>query len=645
MLKTNIIKLFSWISEKISWILEKRKNQKDITVIIFSQIYIFFLSFFITFFIFKLLTNFDTPTLDLILGENMGDMLPRFLVSYLIILIICEFLYFATFFLYTPLFIVYPVVTIAGIANIAKISFRNEPIVFTDLLLFSESINIASQYSMQLEKYLPFLIPGFILFLILPIFLRRFKINIIKRAISGVSALIITILFFAHTLAADSSLIDKTAKSAVWNLAEEYRHNGFILEFALSAKRSLMFAPGDYNKDNVREYALALGYPEDYIMGEGPEVLPNVIVIMNESYWDTDNLTGIAFNKDPLESVREIMERSGNPKLLAPHLGGGTANIEFEFLTGKNIVYYPPASMVYQMFVTKKHWSLAWYFRDHGYSTTAIHPYYDWFWKRNTVYPLLGFENIYFDDDMIHTEIKGRYISDKAVSSEIISRYEMFSENGGRPVFTFAVTMQNHGPYYARYFGGDAQIKLLNQVDEHPARVLETFAEGVRYASEAYIYLTEYFKNVERPTYIIMFGDHSPAAIVDTADFYAIGETAGMSEEALYNRYVTPIIIWTNQDNPEIDEIIRNIGTVTPQMLTDEIFNMTGMPKPAYIKMLENIKKTTRGFSSRYILDEHGGYRSANGFEKIRDIYEKLRVVQYDATLGKNYFIDEFAGD
>jgi phosphoglycerol transferase MdoB-like AlkP superfamily enzyme len=535
--------------------------------------------------------------------------------------------------------------------NVAKITFRNEPFVFTDLLLFKESIDIASQYPMGLGKYLPFLIPVFILLLILPLFLRRMKFyrfNIIKRVVSGAAALVIAVSFFAHTLIAEDTLIEKTARSMVWNLADEYKQNGFILEFMLSIKRSFMFAPADYNRANAREYALALGYPENYNMPgltKSPEELPNVIVIMNEAYWDTANLTGIAFDKDPLGSVRDIMERNGNAKLLSPHIGGGTSNIEFEFLTGKNIAYYPPGAMIYQQFITKRHWSLAWYFRDFGYSATAIHPYYDWFWKRNTVYPLLGFENIYFNDGSLHyIDIKGRYISDRAVSDEIISRYKMFSDGGETPVFTFAVTMQNHGPYYAQYFGDDKQINLINQFDDNPRHIIETFAEGMRYASEAFVYLTEYFKDVARPTYIIMFGDHSPVPIVYMDEYFALGYEGStpFTEEVVYSRYITPIIIWSNKDDAATDEIIRNIGTVTPQMLTNEIFNITGMPKPAYIEMLENIKKTTRGFTSRYILDQNGVYHHSGDFEKIGEIYEKMRVVQYDATLGRGYFAYEF---
>ena len=460
--------------------------------------------------------------------------------------------------------------------------------------------------------------------------------------IAGLIAFSVTAAFFAHALISDNSLVEKTAKYAVWNLADEYRQNGFILGFALSIKRSLIFAPNDYNKNSAQEYAAALGYPVNHTMEELPEILPNVIVIMNETYWDASNLTGVAFNTDPLESVRKIMMQTGNPALLAPHLGGGTANIEFEFLTGKNIVYYPPGSMIYHMFITKKHWSLAWYFREFDYASVAIHPYYGWFWKRSTVYPLLGFENIYFDTDMIHTDKKGRYISDEAVSKEIISRYELLSEEGGKPMFAFAVTMQNHGPFYARYFGDDAAIRILNQTDEHTARTAETFAEGLRYASEAFIYLTEYFAAEPRPTYIIMFGDHAPAAIPDMEDLYAISESPGLSEEELYKRYITPIVIWTNNADLDFEKKAKNIKTVTAQMLTEEIFNITGMPKPAYIKMLENIKKTSRGFTNQYILDENGTAYPSNGFERLGGIYELMKVVQYDATLGKNHFINEF---
>jgi len=445
----------------------------------------------------------------------------------------------------------------------------------------------------------------------------------------------------------------------VWNLTTEYRNNGFILEFFKSYKRSLMFAPRDYNKTKVMEYASELGYSEKSVSLEDIYIsiprgeLPNVIVIMNEAYWDADNMTGIMLNQDPMESVRDIMAKNGNLSLLSPQYGGGTANVEYEFLTGKNIMYYPPHAMVYQMFITKKQWSLAWYFNGLDYATTAIHPYRDWFWKRNLVYPLLGFDNFYYEANMNYIDKKAGYISDKAVSDEIISRYKMFSDSGEKPVFTFAVTMQNHGDYHGkRYKEEDRQIELMRKIDEKTDGMAESFFEGVRYASEAFVYLTEYFENIERPTYIIMFGDHSPHFARDTL-FYALDENANLHFKDIYNTNITPLIIWTNQDNPEINEKIRSINTVSSFMLTEEIFNLTNLPKTGYIQMLSEIKEQTKGFTDKYTLDKNGVLTGRNPetvdaeseetpeMLLIKDIFDKLRIVQYDATLGKNHFIDE----
>ncbi|MCL2774031.1 MAG: sulfatase-like hydrolase/transferase [Oscillospiraceae bacterium] len=633
---------FSWLKNKIN------KQNRPVSAIL-SQLYIIILAFCVTYFTFRLLIMDQNRSTILFIRDNFK----LFIISYLIIFVICEFFYLLTFVLYVPAVIVFPIVTIASVINVLKIEFRQEPFVFTDLLLVKESANIADKYPLNFGKYLPFLIPVFIVLLILPLFIKRVKLNWIKRVILGAASLIAAFCFFYFTLIPQNTFIEKTMTQTVWNLTTEYNANGFVLEFFESCKRSLMLAPKDYNKTMVQQYADDLGYvdktigPQDAADAMPPDEMPNVIVIMNESYWDSNNLTGIQLNQDPMASVRDIMAQDGNLSLLSPQFGGGTANVEYEFLTGKNIIYYPPGAMIYQQFVTKKEWSLAWYFRDIGYATTSIHPYYDWFWSRNTAYPLLGFENMYFNNGSLnYVDVKGEFISDKAVCNEIISRYKQFSENGDKPIFTFAVTMQNHGGYYpGRYTGADSQIKLNIGVDDaYTNGATETFFEGVRFASEAYVYLTDYFKDVKRPTYIIMFGDHAPSFANDR-QFYAINENGDLNPADYYNMYRTPLVIWTNQDNSDVYQKLQKVNTISPSMLTEELFEITNLPKPGYIQMLANMKKSTNGFTSQYTLDANGnniGKNPANAdSSEIKDIFNKLGVVQYDATLGKNYVVNE----
>ena len=633
----------------VSWLKNKINKQNNPTAVILSQLYIIILAFCAAYFTFKLLIADQNRSTVMFIRDNFK----LFIVSYLIIFVICEFFYLLTFVLYVPAVIVFPVVSIASIVNILKIEFRQEPFVFTDLLLLKESADIADKYPLDFTKYLPFLIPVFIVLLILPLFIKRVKLNWFKRIIFGAASVIAAGCFFYFTLIPQNTFIEKTMTQTVWNLTTEYNANGFVLEFFESVKRSLMLAPKDYNKTTVQQYASDLGYadktvgPQDAADAMSADEMPNVIAIMNESYWDSDNLTGVTFNKDPMEIVRDIMAEEGNLHLLSPQFGGGTANVEYEFLTGKNTVYYPPGAMVYQQFVTKKEWSLAWYFRNIGYATTAIHPYFDWFWNRNTAYPLLGFENMYFNDGSLnYIDVKGEFISDKAVCDEIISRYRQFSENGNKPVFTFAVTMQNHGGYGPeRYSEDERQIKLTIGVDDsYTNGATETFFEGIRYASEAFVYLTDYFKDVKRPTYIIMFGDHAPSFANDK-DFYAINENGDLNPADYFNMYRTPLIIWTNQTNSDVYQKLQNINTISPSMLTEELFEITNLPKPGYIKMLANIKKSTSGFTSQYTLDANGNNIGGNpesvDSAGIKDIFNKLGIVQYDATLGKNYVVDE----
>jgi hypothetical protein len=197
--------------------------------------------------------------------------------------------------------------------------------------------------------------------------------------------------------------------------------------------------------------------------------------------------------------------------------------------------------------------------------------------------------------------------------------------------------MQNHGGYYAETYG-ETQIKLTREADGRNEIACEVFGEGIRYASEAFLALAEYFENESRPTYIIMFGDHGPSLAADKY-LYALDEDVNMYPEDKFNQYVAPIVIWSNTG-----ENFGDIGAFTPTMLAAEIFELTKLPKPPYIQMLWDMRETTAGFTHMYCLDADGNLSDdAELLRKIGEISENLRICQYDATLGKNYAIDEFA--
>ena len=612
-----------------------KRKQNNIVSLILCQIFIVSLSFSAVYFSFHISKNIEISAL-LWLWQHKTV----FLLSFFIVFAAAELLYLLTFYLYVPLFIVYPVVIVFTFANYIKVFYRNETFVFSDLLLLKETGNIAGNYEIKPTNSIYFSILVFVFFIIAAILIKRVKIKLIPRIAIPAAGIILFLFSFNNIIMSEKSYLEKKYQSTTWDLKKEYAENGFILGFTTSYKRSIFKIPDNYSKNTVLSSAQYLGYDsvgekQDGFTGE----LPNIIVIMNESYWDCyNNLTGIKYNQDPMESVRDMMISHGSGKLLSPLFGGGTSNIEYEFLTGKSIMFYPPNSIVYQQYITKKQWSLAWHFNDLGYSTSAIHPYYHWFWKRSTVFPLLGFENIYFDTDIKYTEKKGNFTSDLSLTNEIIDKYELLCGNGNIPMFNFSISMQNHGGYWAGiYKEPDVQIHLTSGNGDNTDAVCEVFAEGIRYASEAFVALTEYFENVSRPTYIIMFGDHAPS-FSNNKYLYAMDENGEIYPEDKLNQYIAPIIIWSNTG-----ETPGDIGTVSPIMLTVEIFDLTGLPKPPYIKMLSDIKQTTAGFTSLYYLDADSSVVTDGEVkQKIEEIIKNLQYCQYDATLGKNYVINEF---
>lgn len=201
----------------------------------------------------------------------------------------------------------------------------------------------------------------------------------------------------------------------------------------------------------------------DFLLSQEPqkeavewEAYPNVIVIMNESWWNTDNIQSdrIVFSRDPMGPYKELADRCGTGYVTANVFGGGTVSSEVEFLTGLNTKYFR-AESIYAQMQGRKIPSLVDYFNDLDYDTVAIHPYYDYFYDRDEAYAAMGFDKAIFEDDMQYKDIYTRYISDESLAKEIIARMQESST----PKFIWAVSMANH----IRVLDYEAEVKISGE--------------------------------------------------------------------------------------------------------------------------------------------------------------------------------------
>ena len=315
--------------------------------------------------------------------------------------------------------------------------------------------------------------------------------------------------------------------------------------FLRCAGKSIVRAPEGYGADALD--ALASTYE-----GKQGTHTPNIIVIMNESFSDLGVVGDFETNEDYMPFVHSLQQGAKNTvtgNLLVSTFGGGTANTEFEFLTGDTMAFLPFGCSPYQMYVKSAMPSLVGGLEAQNYQTVAMHPYLSTSWNRPQVYSSFGFDEQCYEDSFPEDaeRVRGR-VSDSASYKKIIELYE--SKPEGQPFFLFDVTMQNHGGYEREgYPAFEEKIHLTGEYEGKYQQV-DTYLSLVRCSDDAVQELINYFAKVSDDTAIIFFGDHQPnvpAAFYD--DLY--GNTdAERSREQEQTKLMTPFFIWANYDIP-----------------------------------------------------------------------------------------------
>lgn len=170
--------------------------------------------------------------------------------------------------------------------------------------------------------------------------------------------------------------------------------------------------------------------------------------------------------------------------------------------------FLPAGSVPYQLFVHDPESGMAQILKAQGYTTIAVHPNNASNWNRTNVYADMDF------DQFISTENWGNdsfdkirnFASDETTYDKLIKLFER--KQSGEKLFTFCVTMQNHGGYGTETLNGYQPDVKLHYNREYP--LAETYLSLARESDRAFQKLLSYFEKVDEPTMIIMFGDHWP---------------------------------------------------------------------------------------------------------------------------------------
>ncbi|MFY0217985.1 LTA synthase family protein [Bacillus cereus] len=525
------------------------------------------------------------------------------------------------------------------IVNYLKLIFRGDPLYPSD---FTQITHMQSVIPMVMDyfswSYIFVIILSIVACIVAGIYMRRYiqnvKIHLGIRALLVVGSIFVLYAYgnFANTFM--NKVFQKSGVDFVlWNQNENYASNGFILGFISNLDTTVMEKPKNYSKENMLQIANDIKKQYSGNIGsQKKKEKPNIIFVMSESFWDPTKVTNLSFSEDPVPNLHHYIENFPGGQTISPTFGGNTANVEFEALTSYSMSLLKPGSIPYQQVITNKKEipSIPMALKKEGYYTSAIHSFGRTFFKRDDVYKVLGFDKFNAEDTMKNVDIDGDYISDLAMSKEIIAELEKQKQ----PTFIHAVTMQNHFPFTEGRFGENL-IEISGLENEESKGELETYTEGLRRSDEALQYLIEQLDNLDRPTLLVFFGDHLPSLGTNKSFYkengYITNEKTPSERLAMAQ---TPLLMYANFDMPN-----DNLGLVSPIHFSNLIFDYAGLNKSLFYQFLSELYKEIPVLRDELKVDKNGEVIN-DLTKKQKEMLEQYKMLQYDLLVGNQYSTD-----
>ena len=565
-----------------------------------------------------------------------------------------------------------PILLLFGIANMYVKEFKGSPLVPMDFSSIKTAGNVAAGYTYEIgyEIALGACLTGMLMAL-------ASRLSMPKKGRPGRIALrllsILVVGGFAYTFYFTDTVADFGLKPDFFNQTRGYKNHGAVLEFTLNTKYLKLMVPSGYDASkiegivensieengtpNILETALIRQGMDPEEAKEKTDVptavdqgkTPNVIVIMNESFSDLSVVGDIETNVPYMPYIDSIKDETIQGNAYVSTIGTGTSNTEYEFLTGNTMAFLPAGSNAYQLYVQEQQPSLVSTLMSQGFSANAFHPYFESSWNRPQVYEDMGFEDFISVEDLFGQELVDKYVNSgysynlykrllrqKYPGQQILLRrfvsdaYDfqqierMYEEKDpDQPMFLFNVTMQNHSSYNQKYDNFDQEVYLTSTKGDYPKT--DQYLSLIKKTDEAFEDLLNYFKTVDEPTIILMFGDHQPF-IEDSFYSEVMGQSISeMDGETQQKRYITRFILWANYDIPTgwVDEISMNY-------LSTLLLQVSGLQTTQYNDYLAGLYTKLPVITAMGCRDAQGDFFQADEQNSLESEIADYRKVAYN---------------
>ena len=390
--------------------------------------------------------------------------------------------------------------------------------------------------------------------------------------------------------------IDKRVISNYFgNIAFAYEDYGFPYCFAASLFNTGINQPSGYSEETMAEISNN-GELTTSTTSLKSDEMPNIIFVQLESYFDPTEVEWLRFSEDPIPNLRELYKNYSSGYFKVPSVGAGTANTEFEVLTGMNMRFFGPGEYPYKTYVkTNVLESAATALTSLGYGAEALHNNGGNFYSRAKVYNDMGFDHYTSKEFMniLKTTPKG-WATDDILVPNIM---ESMDTTEGQD-FVFTVSVQGHGDYPTEPTLENPEIKVTGVEDEGKRNAWDYYVNEVHEMDKFVGELIEAVENRNEPSVVVFYGDHLPTLGLEAKD---------LKGKYLYN---TNYVIWDNIGLQKKD------GNIAAYQIMADVFDRLGIHSGTIFNYHQQRRQT-----KNYLSD--------------------LELLQYDIMYGKQYVYEK----
>jgi len=432
-----------------------------------------------------------------------------------------------------------------GVANYVIKSYRETPFSANDLRLASSVIDIVDKY---LNIYSGILIVALIVLAFIGIVLIWMRVPVYSKKINYIRNLLIIAGIWAITMSGVNYGINEGKLSIKFpNMTIAYRDYGFVYCFSNSVVNVGVKKPEKYSNETIETIAKKVNNTKT--VDEEKVKTPNIIFLQLESFFDVSKVKDLKLSTEATPVFNKLKEEFPSGYLSVNNVGYGTANTEFEILTGMNLEDFGPGEFPYKTVLQDKTCeSMSYILREYGYSTHAMHNNTGSFYSRNTVFKNLGFDTFTSLEYMYPKEYTPLgWVKDSIFLEEIPKVLDSTKERD----FLYSISVQGHGTYPSDEVIEDPFIKVSGLDDQERINQFEYYVNQIYEMDKFVGDLIEELKKYDEDIILVMYGDHLPSL--------------ELSEEELTNAnlYQTEYVVWNNfnMDLPDKDIETFQLGS------------------------------------------------------------------------------------